>query len=73
MQAFDRDADDGPGIPPEDRERVFDRFVRRDDVGAQTGSGLGLSIVRQVATRQAATVTLGDSPLGGLRVTVTWP
>jgi two-component system OmpR family sensor kinase/two-component system sensor histidine kinase QseC len=65
--------DDGPGIPPEDRERVFDRFVRRDDVGAQTGSGLGLSIVRQVALRQGATVALGESPQGGLRVTVTWP
>lgn len=65
--------DDGPGIPPEDRERVFDRFVRRDDVGANTGSGLGLSIVRQVATRQGADIALDDSPLGGLRVTVRWP
>jgi signal transduction histidine kinase len=65
--------DDGPGIPPEDRDRVFDRFVRRDGASTETGSGLGLAIVRQVAARQGAEVALGDSPLGGLRVTVAWP
>ncbi len=65
--------DDGPGIPPADRETVFDRFVRRDNVAGQTGSGLGLAIVRQVALRQGAEVTLDDSPLGGLRVRVVWP
>ncbi len=65
--------DNGPGVPPEDRDRVFDRFVRRDAGAAETGSGLGLAIVRQVALRQGAQVTLSDSPLGGLRVTVTWP
>ena len=43
--------DDGPGIPPADREMVFDRFVRRDSAADQTGSGLGLAIVRQVALR----------------------
>jgi two-component system OmpR family sensor kinase/two-component system sensor histidine kinase QseC len=64
--------DDGPGIPPADRERVFDRFVRRDG-STETGSGLGLAIVRQVALRQGAQVLLDDSPLGGLRVTVRWP
>jgi two-component system OmpR family sensor kinase/two-component system sensor histidine kinase QseC len=61
--------DDGPGIPAEDRERVFDRFHRRAS-GEETGSGLGLAIVRSVAERHGAEVTLGDSPLGGLRVTV---
>ena len=65
--------DDGPGIPPTDRETVFDRFVRRDNAAGQTGSGLGLAIVRQVALRQGAQVTLEDSPLGGLRVRVVWP
>jgi signal transduction histidine kinase len=65
--------DDGPGIPPADREIVFDRFVRRDDAADQTGSGLGLAIVRQVALRQGAEVALGDSPAGGLRVRVVWP
>ena len=61
--------DAGPGIPPADRERVFDRFVRRGD-GTEAGSGLGLAIVRAVAVRHGAEVELGDSPLGGLRVTV---
>ena len=61
--------DAGPGIPPEDRERVFDRFYRRDS-GDQTGSGLGLAIVRSIAQQHGALVTLGDSPLGGLRVSV---
>jgi len=65
--------DSGPGIPEADRERVFDRFVRRDGAEGQTGSGLGLAIVRQVAVRQGAQVELGDAPLGGLRVRVRWP
>jgi signal transduction histidine kinase len=65
--------DDGPGIPPADREMVFDRFVRRDNAADQTGSGLGLAIVRQVALRQGAAVTLTESPRGGLRVRVVWP
>jgi len=61
--------DAGPGIPLQDRERVFDRFYRRasDD---EAGSGLGLAIVRSVAERHGASVLLADSNLGGLRVTV---
>jgi len=58
--------DSGPGIPPEDRARVFDRFYRRDG-GESTGSGLGLAIVRAIAQRHGAQVSLADSPLGGLR------
>ena len=61
--------DDGPGIPVDERERVFDRFRRREG-GAAEGSGLGLAIVRAVARRHHAEVTLTDSPLGGLRVEV---
>lgn len=64
--------DAGPGIPPEHRERVFDRFVRRAG-HADDGSGLGLAIVRTVARAHGATVALGDSPLGGLRVSVAFP
>jgi signal transduction histidine kinase len=61
--------DAGPGIPPEERERVFDRFYRRA-TGDEEGSGLGLAIVRSVAAQHGATVTLDASPLGGLRVQV---
>jgi signal transduction histidine kinase len=61
--------DDGPGIPVEERERMFDRFRRREDSAAE-GSGLGLAIVQAVARRHHAEVRLADSPLGGLRVEV---
>lgn len=61
--------DTGPGIPPAERERVFDRFYRIDPGQAQ-GSGLGLSLVRTLARRHGAEVTLADAPGGGLRVTV---
>jgi two-component system OmpR family sensor kinase/two-component system sensor histidine kinase QseC len=64
--------DAGAGIPPAERERVFDRFYRRNPAASE-GSGLGLAIVRTVATRHGATVALGDAPLGGLRVTVRFP
>jgi len=61
--------DAGPGIAPADRERVFDRFYRHA-AGDEPGTGLGLAIVRSVAQQHGASVTLGDSPLGGLKVVV---
>jgi signal transduction histidine kinase len=61
--------DSGPGIPAGERARVFDRFYRHA-AGEEAGTGLGLAIVRSIAERHRATVTLGDSPLGGLRVEV---
>jgi two-component system OmpR family sensor kinase/two-component system sensor histidine kinase QseC len=64
--------DTGPGIPIEDRERVFDRFYRR--AGAQeSGTGLGLAIVKAVAERQHARVVLSDAPGGGLNAAVIFP
>jgi signal transduction histidine kinase len=64
--------DAGPGIPASERERVFDRFYRRAS-GGEEGTGLGLAIVRSVAAHHGATVTLGQSPLGGLQVRVRFP
>ncbi|OIR02671.1 sensor protein QseC [mine drainage metagenome] len=61
--------DSGPGIPPEERPRVFDRFYRRE-TSPPGGSGLGLAIVKTVAERSRAQISLLDSPLGGLRVRV---
>ena len=65
--------DNGPGIPEDERERVFDRFYRgrNAEVG---GSGLGLAIVRQIAQMHGATVTLsaGDAPTG-LRAVASFP
>jgi len=66
--------DDGPGIPSELRERVFDRFVRGDlDGDGQPGTGLGLAIVRAVAERHGGSVELGDAPGGGARFLVQLP
>lgn len=66
-------ADDGIGIAPAERDRVFDRFYRGAG-HAEWGSGLGLSIVRSVANAHRATVTLDDGPAGrGLLVTVRFP
>ncbi len=70
-----RIADSGPGIAPEERERVFDRFYRvgagasraRTDVA---GTGLGLAIVRRIADQHGLAIALGDSPTGGLQVEV---
>jgi two-component system OmpR family sensor kinase len=65
--------DNGPGIPVEDRERVFDRFYRREG-SAASGSGLGLAIVQRVAQRHGASVELADGAGGhGLKVTVQFP
>lgn len=62
-------ADSGPGIPPAERERVFDRFYRRDGQ-SESGSGLGLAIVKGVAQAHGARVELGESSLGGLAARV---
>ena len=63
--------DSGPGIAPELRPRVFDRFFRASDTAQQTGSGLGLAIVKAIADRHGAVLQLGESArLGGLRVEV---
>ncbi len=65
-------ADTGPGIPPAERERVFDRFYRLPAT-AEPGSGLGLAVVKAIARRHGAAVTLGDTPGGGLTVRVLFP
>ncbi len=65
--------DSGPGIPEEERERVFDRFYRIAGSEA-SGSGLGLAIIKAIAERHGATLTLGRSErLGGLSAVVAFP
>lgn len=67
--------DDGPGIPPDRRAEVFERFSRLDDARTpgEGRSGLGLSIVDALVTRHGGTVEVGDSPSGGARLTVAIP
>jgi len=65
--------DNGPGIPPDERERVFDRFYRGRDAAAG-GSGLGLAIVRQVANMHGVSVTLSaGNQASGLQALATFP
>jgi signal transduction histidine kinase len=73
-------ADDGPGIPAPERERVLQRFVRLDEGRARTsgGSGLGLAIVAEIVAAHHGTITIADSGLGssgpgGARVVVDLP
>ena len=65
-------ADTGPGIPADQRERVFDRFHRLESSRSTPGSGLGLSLVRAVARLHGATIRLTDNA-PGLRVTLALP
>ena len=67
--------DDGPGIPPAMREEVFKPFLRLDDARNQDegGTGLGLAIARDIARSHGGDITLGESPMGGLRATVRVP
>jgi two-component system osmolarity sensor histidine kinase EnvZ len=67
--------DDGPGIPMAMREEVFKPFLRLDDARNQDegGTGLGLAIARDIARSHGGDITLGDSPMGGLRAIVRVP
>ena len=67
--------DDGPGIAPEHREDVFRPFYRLDEARNQdeSGAGLGLAIARDIARAHGGDITLGASPMGGLRASVRIP
>ncbi|MGF1663447.1 MAG: sensor histidine kinase [Kineosporiaceae bacterium] len=65
--------DAGPGIPPDQRHRVFDRFWRSPAARSRPGSGLGLSIVADAVARHGGEVDVLDAPLGGTRVRVRLP
>jgi signal transduction histidine kinase len=68
-------ADDGPGIPIDQRARVFQRFARLDEARVRDdgGTGLGLAIVREIAVGHGGTVTVDDAPGGGALFTVQLP
>lgn len=67
--------DDGPGVAPDERERVFERFVRLDEARSHDtgGAGLGLSVVATVVRSLGGSVTVMDSPQGGARFTMVLP
>jgi len=67
--------DDGIGIPPDERQRVFTAFTRLDRSRdrATGGHGLGLAIVRLVLEQHGGTAFADESPIGGARFTLSWP
>jgi two-component system OmpR family sensor kinase len=73
--------DTGPGVPPEEAERIFDRFARGSTTGGAPGTGLGLAIVRAIAQGHGGDVTVERSDpstgsgqhAGGARFVMTWP
>jgi signal transduction histidine kinase len=67
-----RVGDDGPGVPPMDRARAFDRFSRGQEPRGP-GSGLGLAVAKELARADGASISLGDSDLGGASFEVDYP
>lgn len=66
--------DDGPGIPPADRERVFERFTRLDDARvAGEGTGLGLAIANELVGAAGGTMSIHTGDLGGAAFVVRLP
>ena len=71
--------DQGPGVPPEARERVFERFFRvdtarsRSDHSATSGAGLGLAIARRIAEMHAGRLELAESRPGRTELRLTLP
>ncbi|MFD0338623.1 ATP-binding protein [Streptomyces sp. NPDC127117] len=67
--------DDGAGVPPEERERIFERFVRLDDARTRDdgGAGLGLAIARDVAARHGGRLTVDGAREGGARFELRLP
>ncbi len=66
-------ADRGPGFPPDELERVFDRFHRADPARTSEGAGLGLSIAQRTAERHGGTIRAVNRPDGGATIVVTIP
>jgi two-component system OmpR family sensor kinase len=65
--------DNGPGIPPDEQERIFERFVRGSDGHRRAGAGLGLAIVRAIATAHNGRVELDSRPAHGATLTIVVP
>jgi two-component system sensor histidine kinase TctE len=71
-QSFVEVEDDGPGIPPQERSRVLERFYRVPGTPG-TGSGLGLAIVREIAAGHGGAISLGNNGPKGCRVALKFP
>jgi signal transduction histidine kinase len=65
--------DHGPGVPPEERELIFERFMRGREAGGRAGFGLGLAIGRELARRMGGDLVLEDQADPGARFTLRLP
>jgi two-component system sensor histidine kinase KdpD len=65
--------DQGPGVPPDDRERVFEPFQRAGDGSSHEGVGLGLAVAKGFIEAMDGEITLDDTPGGGLTVVIDLP
>ena len=67
--------DNGRGVPEDEREKIFETFYRGDKArtGPKKGSGLGLSITKQITGRHGASIRADESGLGGLKVIIDMP
>ena len=65
--------DSGPGIPPEEREKIFELFYRADKGRNKRGMGIGLASVKSIIENHGGTISCGDTPLGGVRFVITLP
>ena len=67
--------DDGPGVPPDQRDLLLEPFTRADASRARRtgGAGLGLAVVRSLAAAHGGSVAIGDAPSVGARMTVRLP
>ena len=67
--------DDGPGIAPHERERIFDRFTRLEESRSRNAgnSGLGLAVVQGIVLRHGGDITVGRAGIGGARFEASFP
>jgi signal transduction histidine kinase len=67
--------DDGPGIPPQERERIFNRFARLEESRSRTGggAGLGLAVVQGIVERHGGHINVGRAGIGGARFEISLP
>lgn len=65
--------DNGPGVPPQEQERIFHKFYQVDNSREVSGNGLGLALVRQIVSFSGGTVAVENLPEAGCRFTVTLP
>ncbi|HHN72607.1 MAG TPA: HAMP domain-containing histidine kinase, partial [Thermopetrobacter sp.] len=68
-------ADEGYGIAREEQQKIFERFYRlkRDEKGGEEGTGIGLALVKEIATQHGGRIEVESSPGAGSRFTLTLP